>query len=225
MIDLSQLYNKEPGTVNVVYDYVREKILNWEYKPGYQMSEQKLSDELGVSRTPVREAFIKLVAEGLMETRPYRGTFVTKIDLRSVEEVRFIRNCLEKEVAKLACELDVQDYLEYAEENIRCQREALHKKDFREFVKLDDQMHEQLFIVCGKQLSWQTIVMISSNYQRLRHVLLDKPILPDEHKVIIDAIAAHDIESAVKAVDNHLSLITSEFADVKRAHPDYFLPE
>lgn len=221
MLDLSKLYPKEPGTMSAVYEHVRSKIVSWAYEPGCQLSEQKISDELGISRTPVREAFIRLASEGLLDARPYRGTFVTHVDIDQIEEVRFIRSCLESEVVQLACALDMQAYLEYAGRNIARQRTALAQGDLDGFGALDDSLHEQLFIACGKRLSWQTIQMVNGQYQRVRHALM-KPALPDEHQAIIDAIKAGDGAAARQMMRAHLDLIRGELSGMRAEHPEYF---
>ncbi len=221
MLDLSKLYPKEPGTMLAVYEHVRQKIVSWAFAPGERLSEQKISDELGISRTPVREAFIRLASEGLLEARPYRGTFVTLINVSQIDEVRFIRSCLESEVAQLACTLPLPGFIEYAEENIRQQRSALASGDLETFNILDDSLHERLFAACDKRLSWQMIQMMSGQYQRVRHALM-REALPDEHQAIIDAIKAKDAPAARRIMQSHLGLIEDELSAMQAEHPEFF---
>ncbi|WP_313559779.1 GntR family transcriptional regulator [Ruminiclostridium cellobioparum] len=84
----------------VIYQELKNKILNLEYKPGQMISETEISDLLKVSRTPVREVFIRLSHEKLINIYPQKGTFVSLIDLSYVSESVFMRNLLENQIVR-----------------------------------------------------------------------------------------------------------------------------
>ncbi len=84
-----------------VYNTIKKNIINLNIKPGDRISEKEIADMLNLSRTPVREAFIKLSKEGVVNVLPQRGTYISRIDLKQVEEARFIRASLEKAVMGL----------------------------------------------------------------------------------------------------------------------------
>src|SRR6478609_9485531 len=87
-----------------VYDTVRNAIVQLQLRPGHLLSEAELARYMGVSRQPVREAFIKLAEAGLVEVRPQRGTFVKLISIREVQNSRFIREAIELAVIRKAAE-------------------------------------------------------------------------------------------------------------------------
>lgn len=98
-------------TSNQVYEELKSQILNLQLAPGTSISEKEMSEKFNVSRTPVRESFLRLSREGLLNVFPQRGTFVSLIDLNLVEEARFMREHLERAVIRLACETFPQDKL------------------------------------------------------------------------------------------------------------------
>ena len=89
--DMSEL---KDGVTRQVYLTLRRDILNWRLLPGRRLSEKDIAGRMNISKTPVREAFIKLQGEGLLEIRPQRGTYVSLMDMEQIEEVRFTRFCV-----------------------------------------------------------------------------------------------------------------------------------
>lgn len=216
-----QNFDASPSVVQV-YNTIYNRILAWEYLPGHKLSEQAVSDELGISRTPVREAFIRLVGEKLLEARPYRGTFVTQIDLALVEEAIFIRSCLEASVAELACEVQNQEFILAGKENILQQTQALQQKDFHRFNELDNAFHANLSMACNKPLTLQVIRSMNGQYYRMRNLLWNKPSLPYEHEQILAAIEKRDKKEAGQAMRSHITHLTDELAQVQQEYPEYF---
>ncbi len=96
--DMSEL---KDGVTRQVYLTLRRDILNWRLLPGRRLSEKDIAGRMNISKTPVREAFIKLQGEGLLEIRPQRGTYVSLMDMEQIEEVRFTRYCVESTVLSL----------------------------------------------------------------------------------------------------------------------------
>lgn len=92
------------------YQPLKDRIFHLELEPGTKISEKEIADELNVSRTPVREAFMKLAEEELLDIIPQSGTIVSRINLRHVEEGRFIREKIEKEIVALACEIFPEEF-------------------------------------------------------------------------------------------------------------------
>ncbi|MCJ7688520.1 MAG: GntR family transcriptional regulator [Clostridiaceae bacterium] len=112
-----------------VYQTIKENIVNLNIKPGNRISEKEISNLLNVSRTPVREAFIKLSKEGLLYVLPQRGTYISCIDLEKAEETRFIRESLERSVIKLAAENFPSELMTKLEENLKKQKEYIKEKN------------------------------------------------------------------------------------------------
>lgn len=113
---------------NYTYIVLRNNIIDLNIKPGEIISENEIANILNVSRTPVREAFAKLVSEELLEIFPQKGTQVSYIDLKRAEEARFMRLKFEEAVVQLACEDFPKDYLFELESNINQQEFCIAKK-------------------------------------------------------------------------------------------------
>lgn len=219
-------YNEKRNVGEYVYQTIRQQIIDWALKPGQQISEKLISDELQVSRTPVREAFIKLTGESLIEAKPYVGTFVTYIDIDQVCEARFIRESLERSVIALACEMDMTQAIASAKENLKKQKQFLDKGDMVSFIECDDEFHKSLFLACGKTMSWDVVCAVNSQYNRLRLLCLraenDNTRLVKEHEDIIKGIEMHDKKAAVAVLTVHLQRILEELNHIKTMYPDYF---
>ncbi len=100
----SAIITVAPSTASQVYDWLRRRVLRGDLPPGARLSETEIATEIGVSRQPVREAFIRLAADGLAEVRPQRGTFISKISISAVLSARLIRAAVESDLARLSAE-------------------------------------------------------------------------------------------------------------------------
>ena len=94
-----------PSTASQVHDWLRHRVLRGELPPGARLSETEIASEIGVSRQPVREAFIRLAGDGLAEIRPQRGTYISKISMSAVLSARLIREAVEGDLARLTAGL------------------------------------------------------------------------------------------------------------------------
>lgn len=127
------------------YNLLKERILHLELKPGTKISEKEIADELQVSRTPVREAFMKLAEEELLDIIPQSGTIVSHINLEHVEEGRFMREKMEKEIVTLACVSFPEEFRFRLETNIAMQEVCIGKNNFYRLFELDEEFHQILF--------------------------------------------------------------------------------
>lgn len=132
------------STREFVYETIRELIMTLELPPGSAISEKEIAEELEVSRTPVREAFLKLSEDELLTVLPQRGSFVTLIDLDHVEEARFLREQAETGMIKLACELISEQVVQQMQENVEAQK----KKRSKQKTKRRCSSLIESFIVC-----------------------------------------------------------------------------
>jgi len=190
-----------------VYQVLRSNIIKLHLQPAQRISENEVSEVLGVSRTPVREAFIRLAEDGLIKVTPQKRSTVSLIDLDQAEEARFIRLALEKAVIKEASgrltEADRAELTSSIEAQRRCQRE----KDYDHMLAVDNDFHRIIFRACGKERSWHYIKKLDYNYDRLRAmvvpIVLDKVIL--EHCRIREIIESGIIDKVDEIVDSHLT--------------------
>lgn len=210
-----------------LYDILKEKILRLELEPGTKISEKEIAEQLHISRTPVREAFLKLAQEELLDIIPQSGTIVSRINLSHVEEGRFIREIVEKEVAALACTKFRQDHLFELEKNITMQELCAEKGNFLELFELDEKFHRLIYDGCGMLRSWKMIQSLNSHFNRLRVLRLssdlDWDIIISHHKQIYRLIANREAEKVRQVMEEHLRLVEIEKDVLKRQYPHYFV--
>jgi len=165
-----------------LYEMLKEKILRLELEPGTKISEKEIAEQLHISRTPVREAFLKLAQEELLDIIPQSGTIVSRINLEHVEEGRFIREVVEKEVAVLACTKLRQDHLFEMEKNIAMQELCAEKGNFLELFELDEKFHQLIYDGCRMSRSWKMVQSLNSHFNRL--ILIGTLLFPITSKFI-----------------------------------------
>jgi len=209
-----------------VYNALKKNIMNLQLKPGAEMSTQEIAEKLNVSRTPVREAFIRLQRDGLLDIFPQKGTFVSKIRLSRVQQERFIRESLEcanMEQLTHCCKLE---YMEQLETNIEKQEEAVAKSNFPALMDLDNEFHELTFYATGQILAWETILSTSNHYSRIRNItaqdnnIMKKVVL--EHQEILQAIQDGSAKYAKTFMKNHLHKLEDQLSSIIKQNPDFF---
>lgn len=217
------------NTRQYVYRVLKENIMNLNLKPGEAIGEIELSKILNVSRTPLREAIVQLIEEKLIEVFPQKGSFVSKIDLRIVEEAIFVRETCESRILELACDKpDKESLIKNLERNIEYQKVILNfDGDLYEFFKLDNEFHYMLFKDFNKKNSWKAIKRLSTHYDRLR--LLDAlerinlEVTLNQHKEIVEIIKKGDKEKINSLIDKHLLNYKDVMKKYKDEYSGYFV--
>lgn len=211
---------------NYTYRVLRSNIIDLNLKPGESISENEIANNLNVSRTPVREAFSLLVSEQLLEIYPQKGTQVSFIDLKRVEDARFMRLKLEQAVIELACMDFPENYLFDLEANINQQQFCILKKNYTAAFNLDNSFHELIFKGCKKERIFNAIHFMNGDFDRIRALNLissmNMDIVVSQHKEIIDSIKAKDSELGIKIVGHHLSKVNEDKMILLRDYPTYF---
>jgi GntR family transcriptional regulator, rspAB operon transcriptional repressor len=209
-----------------VYTAIKTQILKLELEPGRKISEKEIGETLQVSRTPIREAFLKLAQEELLEIYPQRGTFVSRINLEQVEEARFMRENIERGIVRLACEQFPEDYFIQLETNIAMQKLFDEKKNFTRLYELDDQFHQILFDGCKKSRTWVILQQMNTHFNRVRALRTSSGMKWDfiihQHEQIFNLIKSGDANSVEKVITEHLQLVVIEKALLKGKYPNYF---
>jgi DNA-binding GntR family transcriptional regulator len=204
------------------YAYLRENILTDPEMQGRFLNEQELAAEIGVSRTPVREALLLLVSDGLVELIPQRGAYVPPVTGREISELMELRGVLESHAARLVIEhrsvpadkmqetLDRQSKL-HQQSGLPENQEHQGAEAAQEFIRLDTLFHQQLIDAAGNEL-------ISRTYSKLhvRQVVVGVSALfrtggrreqvCSEHQDILDALVSGDAAKAQEAIDHHLAV-------------------
>lgn len=211
-----------------VYRFLKVNIVNMELPPGQNISEQEVASQLKVSRTPVREAFIKLSQENLLDIVPQKGTYVSLIDTDQVEESTFVRQTLEYEVIQQACTQFPAEELFQLQSCLALQRLCISEKNYYHFFELDENMHATIFRGCKKARTWEMLQLMNAHYNRVRILSLKTKEfkwdeLLDHHQELIKAIQEQDVELGKKIIELHLHKVLIDLEYLRKAHGDYFL--
>ena len=211
---------------NQVYVALREAIVSAELEPGRRLSENELAAWLGVSRTPVREALVRLRDERLVAIVPQLGTFVTLISPDALADAAFIREALECSAIRLATELATERDLEELQANLAAQDRAEQTGDIEAFDRLDEALHRMLCELSGREIAWSLSRRANGHLDRVRRLSLPEPgylaEMVSEHRAVVAAIADHDTDRAETALRHHLRMVLSSLPSIQAAHPDYF---
>lgn len=204
---------------------IKHNIISLELEPGSMISENELASEMGVSRTPIREALIELGKLRIVEVYPQKGSFVSLIDSELVEEVRFLRLTLESTIIGLVCESAKPEDICALEENLRLQEFYLQHPVLDKQLQLDNEFHELLFRICKKGFTYDFLGGMMMHFDRVRSLSLtaikDKNLIAD-HRAIVDAIKEKDKPLAKDIVTKHLSRYKVDEEQLKRRYPHYF---
>lgn len=214
------------STRDFVYEALRDAIVSLELPPGATISEKEISEELEVSRTPVREAFLRLTEDELLTVLPQRGSYISLIDLDHVEDARFLREQAEAGIIRLACESFSDSYIEKLEKNLKYQRFARDNDDENELFILDKAFHRLIAEGSSKSRVWEVIQKVDTHSNRLRKLSLAMKLnwkkLVDQHEEMLSAIKAKDSDLAEQLMRDHLALLIYDQKALKESYPDYF---
>jgi DNA-binding GntR family transcriptional regulator len=208
-----------------VYDWLRDAILRGELPPGSRLSEGEIGKQIGVSRQPVREAFIRLTSEGLAEVRPQRGTFITRISLSAVLSARLIREAVESDLIRIVCDRADAALLARLDREIDQQRDAIDRDDIEEFVRLDDRFHFLLASAAEQEAVWTVLEGLKSHMNRLRHITartFDARRLTDQHAAIVEGLRQRDADAAEQAMRLHLRELLADLPGIASSRPELF---
>lgn len=203
---------------------LRQKIILHEWVPGQRLSETEVANVYGVSRQPIREAFIKLREEGLIEVRPQRGSFVRKISSASVLDARFVREAIEADIVRIVAQAADPAVVQVLRGLIDQQQAAADQPN-GDFMAIDDQFHRALAQAAGHDHAWETVEGMKSQLDRVRHLSTEhfpRQKVIEEHRVIVDAIAAGDVGAAEAAMRHHLRGIISDLPAIRDRAPEFF---
>lgn len=212
---------------NAVYQELKKGIMTLRLVPGTEMSTQEIATKLQVSRTPVREAFIQLQKEGLVEAIPQKGTKVSPINIKRVGQERFLRESLELAVIEPFLEnVKTADYSEL-HNNVQDQKRCWNERDYAGFVHRDNQFHKQLFEVAEQQLSWELIANYNGHYDRLRILTIQNETTLsgtiEQHERIINLAEQGKVEELYKELKNHVRKILIEKEELIKDYPGFFV--
>ncbi len=192
----------------VVCEALREAIRNGVLQPGERLMEIQLAEELGVSRTPVREAVRKLELEGYVIMMPRRGTYVADLSIRDINEVFEIRTSLESLASGLAAERITEEELERLQRLLVSIGTHIASGDMEKIVATDTEFHELLYQASRNQRLIGIISNLREQLTRFRTTSMSFPgrlaATLEEHREIVEAIAQGDVKAARKTAERHM---------------------
>ena len=206
--DLKNEVNDKYSLRGRVFQKLREDILSGKYKEHEELKEVAIGEELGVSRTPVREAFRQLELEGLIQIVPNKGAYVTGITAKDVKDIYMIRSLLEGLCARLATEKITKEQMEEMEENIYLADFHASKGHMDQMAELDNRFHDILYEACDSKMLEHTLRDYHQYVLRVRQKTLATNTRGrasnDEHRQIMEAIKAGDADKAEQLANKHM---------------------
>lgn len=191
-----------------VFHRIREDILSGKYKDNDELKEMTIGEELGVSRTPVREAFRQLELEGLIQIIPNKGAYVTGITKKDVKDIYMIRSLLEGLCAAWATENISDELMEELEENVYLAEFHVNKGHFDQLAQLDNKFHEILYEASGSKQLEHRLRDFHQYVARIRKKTLatkERSIASNnEHRMIMEAIKEKDAKKAQELANMHM---------------------
>lgn len=209
-----------------IYDWLRERIAGGELPPGLPLSEKEMAERYGVSRTPVREALLRLADERLVDIFPQRGTFVSRIRAESLRDGMVIRMALERVAVREAAQRATAAGIAELRHCLDRHRASERAADWAGFHFEDEDFHRRISVLSGHPNVWRVVRQEKVQIDRCR--VLHLPIsgrrgfVLDEHAAIIKALAARDPDAAERAMEAHLANVLPGLDELIRAHPEYF---
>ena len=221
-MELEKIYT---GNKVDVYQTLKNAIQYLALMPGSTINEQELASELGVSRTPIREALIRLSSETLIAIYPQKGTYVSRIDFEFANEVAYMRHILDTEICLTLCRERV-DLHDAVDEILYFMRAAVKKKNVIEYLKKDQEFHKALFAYGKHELIWDIISTSRAHYNRF--VILDLQLdgklenSYQQHCDILDSIASGDEKKLLEILDVHHDHTGVDYEMIQKNFPEYF---
>lgn len=220
---------KRGSIQNDVYNTLREEIISLELKPGTMLSTQETASRLGVSRTPVREAFLHLQREDLLDVAPQRGTMVSYINLHRMYQERFIREAVEVDNLPQFISVLQQENLDYLHHNVQLQQEALEQNRARDYIRLDNEFHIYAMQCTGQRLARTIVGELNGHYDRLRLLTVWEGNIARnaavEHVELLKLFKNRDIKAAQQLLRRHLQALKEQEQSLIRKWPDFFAKE
>ena len=206
--DVKQEVNDKYSLRGRVFSKIREDILSGKYKEHEELREVAIGEELGVSRTPVREAFRQLELEGLIQIVPNKGAYVTGITAKDVEDIYMIRSLLEGLCARWATDHITKEQLEELEENVYLADFHAQKGHLDQMAELDNRFHQILYESCNSKQLARLLEDFHEYVLRVRRKTLSNggrgKVSNGEHRQIMEAIKAKDKERAEALANKHI---------------------
>ncbi|MEN3930136.1 GntR family transcriptional regulator [Microvirga sp. W0021] len=208
---------------------LRQEIMTLQRPPGSAINEKEIATAYSVSRTPVREALLKLSEEGLVDIFPQSGTFVSRIPLFALRENIVVRQALEMMSARLAAANANEETCLQLDETMRQIKLAAETADNNMFHEADEAFHAIIADIAGYPALWRISQSVKSQMDRCRRLTLPQAgrlqRIISEHQSVVDAIRKKDAEAASRQMAEHLEKLIADLDGIRDLDPDYFISD
>jgi GntR family transcriptional regulator, rspAB operon transcriptional repressor len=209
-----------------IYADLRAELVSLARQPGEAISEGEIASSYGVSRTPVREAILKLSDEGLVEIFPQSGINVSRIPIAALPEAIVIRRALEETTTRMTAEHATSSQIMALHSIVERQREADAAHDREAFHRADELFHATIAEIATYPGIWKLILQVKVHVDRFRQLTLPQAgrmaTVIAEHERILSAIEAHDADRAAAAMAKHIERLLGDIAGIKGLNPEFF---
>lgn len=219
--------NKDSNLQEQAYSKIREKIIYCTFPPGTKLSEKDLEDKIKIGRTPIREALIRLRREELLYTKAQSGNYISKINLSTADNARFVREHIEKLVMIECCSKVTDNDFYNLEKILDVQKKAAIENDPISFFISDDEFHKYFYSLVGKEEIWDWMQTHNTHLNRfrllrLKVVELRWQTILEQHYQIFEALKSKNPEESEFLTAQHLHMMIDEKHKLIEAYPDYF---
>ena len=200
--------SRRGGGVEHLHERLQEMAIDYKLKPGERLNERSLAKQLGVSRTPLREALSRLAAEGFFDFEPGRGFFCRALEPKQVMDLYGLRAALEHEAVSLAVDHATEQGLAELEDFLQQTGSAYDGRDSKELLKIDEYFHEKLPELADNREILRTLKNVNARIRFVRWIDMDnrRSTTQNEHRQILQAIREQDKEVALERISRHIRM-------------------
>ncbi len=218
-----------PRAATLVYNALRDDIISLRRKPMDLLNEKELEAQFGVSRTPIREAILRLSDDGLVDVFPQSGTFVSRIPRRALYEAILVRKALEDTTVSIAVEKITPAGIRSLERNLADLSACVRDDDVAAFHVVDNDFHKLISDISGFPGIWAIIQQVKVHSDRYRLLTLPQEgrlaRVIEEHSAVIDCMKSGDKAGAAAAMGFHLGKLLGEVEKAEIWDPNYFIED
>jgi DNA-binding GntR family transcriptional regulator len=217
--------NDSPSLDKLAYEKIKEAILTFKFLPNQSLVEGELASQLAISKTPVRDALMRLEKEGLVTRIAYKGTYISDINNQDMANIYEIRIVLEGLAIHLATPLLTEKDLDYMQELIDDHSKALKAKDVPRVMEANSKFHNTIIGKCSNPRLQDMLYNLDDHLKRYRMLSISQGLRLEksvpEHAAILKALRERDPEKAEQALKDHLfsamhDLYDQDFEELER---------
>ncbi len=214
-----------------VYSSLREEITLLRLLPGAELNTEALSEKYAVSRSPVRDALLRLERDRLVDIFPQKGTRVAFLNEAIIEEERFMRKCVElgaveKCLKKERTQKEFDAFVVKLESNLLSQKASLIEEDYASFYKADDDLHHIFYTEVALENVWAVVDAHTGNDKRIRMLSYSDRVITEgvreQHIALVEAIKEKNLSKVLEVEREHLEKVQKEIKDFEEQFPSYF---